>query len=52
MTSTTMGTEDTTRTLLLTVGCESMICGLSACIGFYFGGVYLLAALNNSTIVW
>ena len=42
MTPTTMDTEDTTHTLLLTVRCESMICGLSACIGFYFGGFVFL----------
>ncbi len=42
MTPPTMDTEDTTRTLLLTVRCESMICGLSACIGFYFGGFVFL----------
>jgi hypothetical protein len=34
MTPPTMDTVDTTRTLLLTVRCESMICGLPACIGF------------------
>ncbi len=39
MTPTAMDTAATTyRTMLLTARCESTNCGLSECIGFYFGG--------------
>lgn len=52
MTPTIMDTADTThRTMLLTTGCESTICGLSECIGFYFGGgmsSYHLEQLHHS----
>jgi hypothetical protein len=48
MTPTTMDTSDTThRTMLLTARCESTICGLSECIGLYFGGACLLTTLEQ-----
>ena len=52
MTPTTMDTEDTLRTQLLTVCCESMTCDLSACIGFFLVGLssYRFEQLHHSLL--